>query len=581
MRIAKAIWFLIILILAGMVAGFAWLLNTSYTDLITLAIDQLQRPDLREVLEQKYFTEDNFIRLRRTGYSIIPILLGVIGFCIVLRKKIMDSLYNLLKRIRSLYYSVIHSIRESNKHTKIILAVILLLVLFRSVYYALYYHAQYDECWNYNYFLSNNILSSLFAYNNYPLHNFLTYIVLTVLPDATFTMRLPNIILGLVNSVLIFSLAKRIFKKEAIALTAVALFAVLPTTVFYMLFARGVMLALFFGIIILYFFFIRKFENCNKTEATILILVCSLGAYSMISFPVFVAIIFILGSIQAIIHQNWKGLKTIIITGVTTMIIGLILYLPMMLGTGMNLNAASGYFVKTINWDIYLDKATFVSRNQIGFYIGSYIFLAFNAALLFLSKRRFVIVFNIVLLLIPFVFPLLSKTYLPARALGFQVFGYLFTLLLILELIYQKSNTIVFAVTSLVIVIGFNIVSVTHTFFTWSARQDKGAYEIAQVLQENNIESYYDQTSEFQYFVPAILYHHKIADKAITFYSSNRKSSRYTPIVLYDGNTYVINKKRFSADKNKEILYEYTDEDRAFIVYRMRPSQNSTTTILE
>lgn len=568
MRIAKAIWLLILLLLITIVSGLLWLLSTSYTDILDIAIHQIQRPDLRSVLENQYFTQANFIRLQRSGLSFIFIIVGLIGFGIILRKKIINFIDIVTHRVQSLFLAVISSLKSSRKLTQIMLASIVLIILIRSVYYAWHFYPQYDECWNYNYFLSNNIISSIFAYNNYPLHNLISYIFLTILPDNTFSMRLPNIILGAVNIILIFSLVKNIFKKELLAIAAAALFAVLPTTVFYMLFARGIMLALLFAIVTLFYLLSKRLENCTLTDCFVLVIAGGLGCYSMISFSIYLGVIFIVGGVQSILNQNWKGLKKISVTALITALFSFFLYSPIMLGTGLNLGASSGYFFNEFNWHDWLNKAQFISRNQIGFYLGAYIFLGLNTLLLFFSKRRLIIVLNIVLLLIPFIFPIIFKTYLPARAISFQAFAYLFTLLLVLEILYNKTNKLTFTIATSVLVLGLNYIAITHTFFTWSSRLDKGVFEIANVFQKNNVKTYYDRSGAFQYFVPGILYHHKISDKIITFHSSDTSSSRFTPIDKFKGNTFICRKSNFSPSEYNEILHEYLDEDRAFIIYR-------------
>lgn len=568
MRLARAIWFFLLLVALVIMGGFVWLLNTSYENIITLALDQLNRPDMRAVLKQQYFSEANFLRLRRAGLSLIFILVALIGVGVLKRQKIITGVHTLLQRIKSLIYAVANSVRGSSKNTQILFAVLLLLLLVRSVYYALTFYPQYDECWNYNYFLSTNIVSSAFAYNNYPLHNILTCGFLSLLPDNTFNMRIPNVILGLLNTVLIFALAKRIFTKEIFALIASAIFTVLPTVVFYMLFARGIMLALSFVIVIFYFLYVRNFKNCTHADWAIIILSGALGCYAMISFPVYLMLVFSLAGTKLLIEKKWNILSQLALVALGTAVLVLIFYTPMLLGTGLNFAAPSGYFIEEINWNAFIDKANFVSRNQIGFYTGAYIFLALNLVLLFVSKRRTLIVFNIVLLLIPFFVPLLFTAYLPARAVSFQALAYLFTIVITLEIFSKKTNYTLTAALAIVTIAGFNYVSVTHTFFTWSARQDKGVAQIARIFQQENITDYYDKSQAFQYFVPGILYHHKIKNRAISFYTADKNSSRFTPVDEYQGNTFVVQKAKFITGPDKEILYEYTDEDRAFVIYR-------------
>ena len=570
MRIANIIWFLVALIFLGIIAGFIWLFTIEYQDLISLALNQLERHDLREVLEEKYFTDHNFSRLQRLGYSVIPIAAGILGFWIVLRNKVIGGIDNLIQRIRGLIKAVIRSVRNSKTSTQYILAGLIILILIRSVYYALYYYPQYDECWNYNYFLSSNPLSSVLAYNNYPLHNLLTYLFLSLLPDSTFVMRLPNIILGLINVVLIFALVKRIFEKEELALAAAGLFAVLPTVVFYMLFARGVMLALFFAIPLLYFFIVPRAENWTKSDIVIVALISAWGSYSMISFPVLLCTLYLISLILILIRKNKVRIKHVLMAAVVSFVLSFLFYSPMLLGTGLNLQPHSGYLMNEVDWTLLIEKAEFVSRNQIGFYWGAYFFIILNMVLLFLSKRQYIILFNLALLATPFVLPILFKTYLPARALGFQAFAYLLSALVLLEYVLRFTNRYALVLIAILALLGFNYVSISHTFFTWSKSQDKGAFEIAQVFQEQKITDYYDLSGAFQYFVPSILYHHKIVGQPIRFYTNDKKSSRYLAAKDYKGEVFVIKTSDYKENGENKILYRYQDEDRGFTIYQKK-----------
>ncbi len=204
MKLAKGIWFLIILSLLSILAGVTWLMTSSYDDIIHFALEQLQRPDLKELLEGQYFTLDKYNRLQRVGYAAIPVLLALIGFLIVKRKNVFSALVSIFSMAKRFVIHAVRSIKECDRTTKVLLFILVSFVLARSVYYALYCYPQYDECWNYNYFLSNNLFTTFFAYSNYPLHNLVTFITLKLVPDSTFVMRLPNIIIGLLNLLMVF-----------------------------------------------------------------------------------------------------------------------------------------------------------------------------------------------------------------------------------------------------------------------------------------------------------------------------------------------------------------------------------------
>lgn len=568
MKLANAIWFSLLLFLLVIVAGVIWVMTSGYNELIDFAMQQLQRPDLRTMIEGRYFTLDKYNRLQRAGFSALPVLLALVGLLFIKRKNAVSIIDSVFTQGKKFLLSIKDGIKSSDKPIRITMLVLLVLVLLRSVYYALHYYPQYDECWNYNYFLSNNFFTTIFASNNYPLHNIVTLLFLKVLPDSTFIMRLPNILLGSINLILIFHLCKKVFNHDILSVTAVGIFAVLPTAVFYMLFARGVMLALLFALLILYYFILKPITIWSKTDQITLSILGALGCYSMISFPLFLIMLFIIYGLQGILKKDGTAIKKLVWTTVGIVIGAGLLYLPMFLGSGLSLVANSTYGVASFNWNEYLDATLKVSRDQIGFYYGAYTFIAFNVLLLFLSNRKKIMVLNILLLLLPYIIPLLLKTYLPARALGFQAIAYLFTLLLIFEYLFQKFNIAVILVTSIFTIIGFNYISTTHTFFDWSARPDKGVYEIAQLMQKEGITSYYDFDGRFAYFVPGILYHHKIQGKQIAYKTSNKNSARYLPIEEYMGDVYVANFAYLHPKEIGETIYRYQDESNQFILFR-------------
>ena len=510
----------------------------------------------------------------------VPLLIGLILLLFLKRKNVWRFIQTSLSPIHKGYHSIVHSIQQCSKSSKLVLGVLLILIAARSIYYALHFYPQYDECWNYNYFLSNQIFTSFFAYNNYPLHNVVSFIFLKILPDNTFVLRLPSIIFGLANCLLIFHLIKRVMNKEMLALVAVALFAVLPTTVFYMMFARGVMISVFFLLLLLHFFLLKKIELWTKSEIFILIIIGALAVYSMISAIFFLLILFIFYGFYSILNKEYTFIRNLFLTGLGIIVVCLILFIPMIMGSGLNLGMNSAYGFQTLDWNTLIAKAEFVSRNQIGFYWGSYIFIILNLVLFFISTRKKIIFLNLLLISIPFFFPIVFRMYLPARAIGFQVIAYLFSLIIFLEIILNKVHQYALLVAIATLVVGFSYVSATHTFFTWSAKPDKAAKEIAQIFQSENISQYYDLSKRFQYFVPGILFHHKINNANIDFKTADTNSQRFLPLENFKGDCFVVNQKDFEPTANKKILYEYldvdpknTDENKNFILFRLLPTR--------
>lgn len=567
MRLAKGIWLLTLLVLLAIGLATLWLMNASYDQLIQFTIDQLQRPDLQALLEKKYFTEAKFHSIQRAGLSMIFIFAGAGGFLIIRRKQFIRAVHALLSAIKKGIQSLIIEIKTSTRPVQIMLALLLSFVLLRSIYYAYAMYPQYDECWNYNYFLSNSFFTTFFAYNNYPLHNIISFLFLSILPDNTFCMRLPNIIIGLATITLLFVLAKKIFRHESLALAVAVIFSVLPTVFFYLLFARGVMLALFFAVLLAFFFFVKKTNTWRTTDKVLVILFTALGCYSMISFPIFIACFFSVYLLSSLIQKDITAAKNILATGFCGALLTLLLYTPILLGSGVRIAMQSAYLSGTRRINSLLTNANYLSLDQIGFLYGVYIFIFINLVLLFINKKKRLITLNILLLLLPYILFIVGDTHLPARALGFQALAYILTIALVLHY-FRNSKMVRTIATSILFVVG-NYICATHTFFTWSMRKDQAAYKIAEALQAKECDQVYDQSGNFSYFLPSILYHYKLKKQKITLYTINKNSARYLPPEKYKGPVFAVDGSEFSDSLSNKIIYNYQDESNHFILYEV------------
>jgi hypothetical protein len=569
MRAAKILWGLLVLLGFFLVASLIWFLNSDYEELLLLATTQLNRPDLYETLKQQYFTADKFETIRGLTYVLLPAFLIGLGFLIYKGKRIVSILRVLFQRVGSYIRSFYIRINESSTRTKIILGSLLIFVLARSVYLALHYYPQYDECWNYNYFLSNNPLTSVMAYNNYPLHNLLTYATLSIFPDHTFFLRLPNIILGVLAVLLVFGLVKTIFKNENIALVVAAIFSALPVVLFYMLFARGVMLSMVFALILLFFFFVKQIKNWDKVDIFCVGLIGALGCYAMISFPIFVIVLWLCAAVQYIKQTKVKALLPLLFAGLWLGVFTLVLYSPMLLGSGLGPGLSSGYMKTGFNFASLLSTTDFISRNQIGFYRGAIIFILLNIVSLFFSKRKEIILLNLLLLALPYLLFLIGIS-LPARALSFQFIAYLFSLILLLEIIKNKTSQVGAVIIGILFCLAFHYTSLTHTFLGWSAKRDQGAHEIATVLHKNKLTSLYDLDGSFGYFVPGLQYYFKVRNKNLNFRTNNRTSTRFQDPNQQNGIVFVTETRKYDAKLTDEILFRYQDEAVDFTIYQRK-----------
>lgn len=550
MKISNSIWYILLLVLSALLGLLLSIYFFSYNSILEYGIHELGRPDLEKTLRQDFFTERKFEGLRRIVPLFIVILSGGIFLWIRNRLKLKKSIASALNYLKIKWGSIFQEITYCTWQTKITLSLLLVVITIRSCYYALHYYAQYDECWNYNYFLSNSLLPSFFAYNNYPLHNVITYMFLQVVPDSTFGMRLPSVLFGLINALLVFVLVKRLFKLDWLALIGLALFAIIPMSVFYMMYARGVMLALFFSLILFYFFIVKGLKNWNRKDIFFASLCVGLGSFSMISFPLYVAGLFLIAFITAFTRWDKTDLKKLTLFLFYTLLFCILLFIPMLLGSGMDLGFQSHYRQATFHFNKYIEQLEMISYIQIGFYNASYVFILLNFLFLAISDTtvKKLTVFNLAMLALPFVVPLVNLTYLPARAYSFQLLSYLFSLIILLYWMHKKVNTSLAVILGSVFVLIGSFISHQHTYLNWSSKQDEEAYHIANLLFENNITNYYNDSPAFTYYVPGISYYYKLHNQEIEYRTSLKKSTRYSDALIKSHAVVISSRDRGSAN---------------------------------
>ncbi len=537
MKAAKIFWGIGFIVLLIIILGFTSFHLLSYNDLLAYAMNSLQRPDLESSLRNKYFTIVKYDRLRKLSLLAIPLLTSFLAFLYFKRKTWWLHIHQQLKYLSHYSKTSIQIFKNTTRPTRISFFVIISLIAIRSIYYALHFYPQYDECWNYNYFLSNSPLTTIVAWNNYPLHNLISSLFINVLPDAALVMRIPSILFGLLSSTLVFITIQKTWRNEMLALIAVALFAALPLNVFYFLFARGVMLAIFFGIILFYFLIIK---GINKSNILLMSLCAALGSYSMLSFPIYLLAIIFASCLISFIYKR-KDFKHIILFAVMAAGLSLLLVSPFLIGSGIGLGLESGYVNNTLNIQHIIDNIQLNSFLFIGSFYGAYICLGVNIILLFvLKKEKPIIIASICILLIELFMPLFSQVFLPARALGFIVISYFFTIILALFFLSKIVDKKVALLVSSISIIGLSIIAHKHPFLNWSSVKDKEVHTIAQILKENNISHYYNRTPAFTYYVPGISYYYKTSDKPLTYATNNTKSTRFTKEIPLDAQAIIV-----------------------------------------
>lgn len=530
MRSAKLFLYSFQFIIITLFIGCIVFYFTSYDQIINYFIQSLDRPDLEQKLSSQFFTIAKFHTLKNTVWIGALFLLGLFVFTYFTRKKLLELIQAYFFYLKNIRKNFFNEIQHSKKINKILLFTFLGLVLARSVFCALYFKANYDECWNYNYFLSGPFFNSIVAYNNYPLHNLITWIFVKLLPDSTFTLRLSVIIMGLFMLLTAFVLFKKIFKNEKYGLWFIILMACAPMNVFYMLYARGVIFAVFFALCLFYFLFGKKINTWSKHDTFSVVLLVVLGSYSMLSFPVYVFYSFLV-TFLLLSKKNYyaAAIKLFWVAGLSFGML-LCLFLPMLLGSGMHLMTENGYTHATFNWERWFYLFQTFSVFETGSRNGIILLFIINIFLLlhyWKSAFRTMLIFSLVLISMPLHFAFFTGIILPPRTLAFNTIAIAIILFFLAICITQVfKNKFGYSINNLLFFI--MALSIYYNSYWWVFdKKDNAAYTMASALQNKNITQLHISAHEGSYFVPILIYYYKLQNKKVNISSNREKSTRY------------------------------------------------------
>ncbi len=505
----------------------------AYDQLLHYVVGTLHRPDLENTLRTRFFTASKFSLLQ----TLLPVLAlvgtSVAAYLWYKRKNILHTISGYLQWCAVQKQKIALTWRETAAPIRWLMRLLLLLLAARSVYYATTWNVQYDEAWNYNYFLGQKWWYSIVAYNNYPLHNLLAWPLAKLMPGATtLAMRIPGILAGLTACFGVFVCTQRLWRNERLSLLCSALFACLPVTVFYMLYARGVMLEILFALPLAYFIIKAMQQPMSRNALFTFVVLQALGTYSMLSHPYFIAF----SGLALVVSQlfkhksKWFAYSWLLIASVLA---GLLLLVPVMMGTGLGLGlqVAAGQH-SNITLSLLLTQveknAQFITGYSYAFYVLALINLI---ALRHSSKQvQATALLNFCLLLCPIFIPLLTHTVPPERALAFLVVVPVLTMGLAIRMLPKPIPAYAYGLGGLLLISILSWKSHTHGFLNWSRKKDKAARETATVLMQQGVQTLYNQCADMSYYIPAIDYYYRIEGQHISFYSSEQASTRYAPV---------------------------------------------------
>ena len=548
-------WFIITLPGIFAVAFFSmalYLYLTPYTACLHSVVQKLHRPDLLTAMQTRYFTRSTYVQLR--------VLLGVAGslalvlYALFFRRRIYmhQFVQQLLQTAYNLFHLANQSYHSFKSTSKVLFFVLLLFTFLRSLYYNHHYELQFDEAWNAVFYLKGSWYYSLLAYNNYPLHNLITWCFVHTLGMHAWVLRLPVIMMGVCCTGLIAILTQQITQRSEISLSAALLFACLPVSVFYMLYARGVLFELFFVLLIIGLFITKKQANYSFQHAIGFALLNLFGTLSMVSHPVF-----ILGTSLALFVLAFNKHSNITFRFVghysffSLMFSGLALF-PMLFITGKWPIVSNMHSLKTLH---ALDGFSFLFSCS-GFITGYPWLIPASACVsivvLFVSmsseKIRLLASLNLGLVTAVYLITFLFGLSLPERSMSFLFVVPLSSLLLLLIWLYQltRSRWAVIFFTCLLSIL-FSYKAHVHPFLNWSKTLDQQVKSVAYTLQQQHVHHVYNASRDFDYFIPGIEFYYASAHDSILFSSSSAKSSRYKNSVDSTDDVFVLPAQEYAT----------------------------------
>ncbi|HRI19595.1 MAG TPA: hypothetical protein PLA68_01520 [Panacibacter sp.] len=567
----KSIYLLTVVVVTTFTAaGLIFITQVNYETLISGLVAIVNKPGVENILRAKALPADKFSLIKQLCYAGLLLLIFAAWFLIKFRDSILGLLKLVWRSIYDSYKSVLNVYRSYSKKQNIILLLLLLVIICKSLYYINSWDLQYDEMWCYNYYTAQPFYFSFFMYSNYPLYEIITNLFEWMPFSMKVNLRLPVLLMGLAACILLHACLKKYLKNDKAALAGTVLFAFMPVTTFYMLYARGVIFELFFAIAALFsLLFWLKNERTQNKYLVIYIISNVLGIYSMPTH-IYYWLLLCLISVSVCFFKYKQERKKIILANLLVVLLAAICYLPVFAGSGFSFveNAVSD---KINMWDAFQSSwgiAAGISIFFTGF--GFSIVVAIVIYLILLSlkqnkKYQLLIIFCISLCILPVSAYIVQGFYITERAWAFAGLA----IPLATSLLFITINKYLQSAIAYVIICaagtGAAVISDQHTFLNWSREQDKQTIEIAGLFMKNKIGSCYDKStgSGFFYYYPGIEFYYKRENESISIAMAAANSMRYVPFNASDNYDCIVYKLNDTVSVNnyKEI---YRDAEHDF-----------------
>lgn len=552
------VWIFIPLLLAASL----WVITVSYDGIVQDMLVLLKRAQLEDIIRQRVFPPAKFRLVRVVAWIFILLLPGIAWGLVCYGEALRGRVYLWFNHFKAALYLVVKVFKSAPRSSKFLLLIFFGLVLARSVYYMLAWDLQYDEMWSYNYFTSQPWFASCFMYNNYPLYEWCTGVFKWLPFSMKVNLRLPGLLAGLASMAVLYACVRRYTNSVIAGWASIVLFACMPVTTFYMLYARGVMLELFFAIVGLFsLLFWRRYnpelqrvqalfqpvaarlpgqvrkraEGAGQWYLVLYIFSNILGCYAM---PTHVYAWGVLGVTGLITTWSFpKARRSFLLANVWIGVGVLFCYAPMALGSGFSF--ATDALVQSRGTGKIMHVLKFWRQELAVFFTGIRSgggILLLGLILLSVSRKNkgFRLLVGILAgwWIVPIVAFLLQGVVIPPRAWSFSALVIPLTGVLLIQWLAEWKKWV--AVGMMVISgAALALLSHRHIFLNWSRDMDRQTVVLADLLMEHGVVTCYDNChrGEFIYYYPGIEYYYRQRGQRIAFEVADAASLRYKPFV--------------------------------------------------
>ena len=465
------------------------------------------------------------------------------------------------------YFSIIindflNEIKRLTKNQLFFFLTILFLFSLRSIYHIVIYELQYDEAWTYVHFSSKGLLVSAFSpNNNHTLYSILCATLDSLPLDKKWIIRLPSLLFTFLSLTTIFIFLRKIISNE-MAFISLSLLSVSSSFTFFSFLGRSYGMLLFFCILnLIAYWGISNNNEKSKAYTFLFIFSTILGNFSSQAFLYIWICFFIL-----MILFNQNNFIKILKINFTIALISIFLYTPSLIAGSFNVfnSALSSSSINRLdflyNWSYFNKIASWLIWPN-----ASYLFviiLAFITLITTLSisnntnpSGRKLLIICLLFVSSPFSFTLVTGIYTPERIWNYVIIFIIIGISFIIERIIKYKFLKILTIALLLPI--FFIGSEIHYFINWSAKLDKEAKKVAEIVMSKKtkemnclIYSRYDK--------PLLDYYFLINNKKYACYMPFLESRNYASINEKNFDVILFETDEFkSNNKDRELLKNY------------------------